>query len=179
MTALPIPAKYEFDDTPKAFKRMLQRKNGNEDEYRKLKHGGDANRKLENRQEKSSFVAKPKNFDLTTNPNTKFLTKVQVQANTKTTNTFASSNTIRAKRKAHLQSRDLKKKLKRHSSSLEYTNANTPGTNPTAFRRDVRDVVQEPPKLHRPRKTFKKVRDSNEEVKSWSEDDELAEEDEE
>lgn len=164
---MPVPQKYEFDDTPKAFKRMLQRKNGDEAEYKKRKNeqAEDAGKgqKGEPKKDKVAY----------TNTKTSNPTISDTSNSSYSKSSPHAINTIRAKRKAHLQARDLKKKLKRGTAALEDSARNQ------TVRRDVREVVQEPPRLHQPKKTFKKVKESTEEIKSWSEDDELAEDDEE
>lgn len=168
-SSLPIPEKYAFDDTPKAFKRMMQRKNSNPSDFKKSKTEEPVS---------ASVVKRTSSFDQPASSNAKIIKSTSAsasQTSTKYTPTASSLaagfKTIRSKRKAHLQSRDLKKKLKRFDSQAEHFLPQS------ALSRDVRDVVQEPPKLHQPKKTFKRVKDDREELKSWSDlEDELEEE---
>lgn len=154
-TLPPVPSSYAFDDTPKAFKRMLQRRNGDQEAYKKSKQEQSFKRTLESTDKP---VHKKQRFhDSHPSPSQP----------SQTTQPALSTGfkTVRAKRKAHLQSRDLKKKLKRFDATRDL---------PTHTRKHVRDVVQEPPKLHQLKKTFKKVKDEKEELKSWSDyEDEL------
>lgn len=163
--ALPVPSSYAFDDTPKAFKRMLQRKNNDQEAYKKSKQ-----------QQADHFPNKrsaEQSLKPTANNQKRSSDKPPSQVLTNTQPLFSLANgfkTVRAKRKIHLQSRDLKKKLKRFDATRELP------LHPSNNRKDVRDVVQEPPKLHQLKKTFKKVKDEREEVKSWSEDEDELEE---
>lgn len=161
-SSLPIPEKYAFDDTPKAFKRMMQRKNFNPSDFKKSKTEDHV---------PASVVKRSSSFDQPASTNAKIVKSTSTSASnlqTSTKHTLTASSlaagfkTIRSKRKAHLQSRDLKKKLKRFDSQSEHFLPQS------ALSRDVRDVVQEPPKLHQPKKTFKRVKDDREELKSWS-----------
>lgn len=168
---LPVPSSYDFDDTPKAFKRMLQRKNGDTEAYKKSKQ-----QQADHHHFKRSAAEQPPVTDKKqkVSDNTQSKSQSQDSNSIKTFTAPASLSlatgfkTVRAKRKAHLQSRDLKKKLKRFDASRELP------SHPSHTRKHVRDVVQEPPKLHQPKKTFKKVKDEREELKSWSDyEDEL------
>ena len=163
-TTLRQPAKYEYDDTPKAFKRMLQRKNGDPTAYKKMKEGN-------NGEEVSKDTANTVNISNTTKiTNTPNISRNNPVKTTTKASTPSGFKTIRAKRKSHLQTRDLKKKLKRYDSHLESTQTISD------LRKDVRDVVQEPPKLHKPKQTFKKMREASETIKSWSDDENLSSE---
>lgn len=154
----PVPSSYAFDDTPKAFKRMLQRKNGDQEAYKKSKQEQSFKRTLESTDQPAH--QKQRFHDSQPSPSQP----------SQTTQPALSTGfkTVRAKRKAHLQSRDLKKKLKRFDATRDLP------FHSTHTRKHVRDVVQEPPKLHQLKKTFKKVKDEKEELKSWSDyEDEL------
>lgn len=161
-TLPPVPSSYAFDDTPKAFKRMLQRKNGDQDAYKKSKQQQQQEVIFKRSSESTktpAAVQKQKTHD--SQPSKPTLSPSQPSLAT-------GFKTVRAKRKAHLQTRDLKKKLKRFDATRELP------IHPTHTRKHVRDVVQEPPKLHQVKKTFKKVKDEKEELKSWSDyEDEL------
>lgn len=171
-TALPVPDSYAFDDTPKAFKRMLQRKQQQELNGYSKNHENHENH--ENRENRKSSEATSENRKSPVNVNHKSPVNYNLSANNnssvntgsiKTASPAAGFKNVRAKRKAHLQARDLKKKLKRFDTQLDLPHHSTSST---ARRRDVRDIVQEPPKLHRPKKVFKKVKDERDELKSWS-----------
>lgn len=152
---------------------MMQRKNANPSDFKKSKTEDYV---------PASVVKRSSSFDQPASSNAKIVKSTStststsaLQTSTKHTPTTSSLaagfKTIRSKRKAHLQSRDLKKKLKRFDSQSEHFLPQS------ALSRDVRDVVQEPPKLHQPKKTFKRVKDDREELKSWSdlEEDEVEE----
>jgi hypothetical protein len=157
---LPVPSSYAFDDTPKAFKRMLQRKNGDQEAYKKSKQQ-QAEVLTTKRSAKDDTIRKS---DISNQPTVTPVNKSSTTAYSAAT----GFKTVRTKRKAHLQARDLKKKLKRFDTTRELP------FHPSNTRKDVRDVVQEPPKLKQPKKTFKKVKDDREELKSWSDyEDEL------
>lgn len=160
--ALPIPEKYGFDDTPKAFTRMMQRKNNEKNNEFKRFKSDEPSPSLQ----ASSVKRKYNEFNhLESSVNTKSQAGPKSSAgNTITPKSNISSGfkTIRSKRKAHLQSRDLKKKLKKFDSSADNH------VSQSSFSRDVRDVVQEPPKLHQPKKAFKKIKDEREKVRAWS-----------
>lgn len=154
---LPVPSSYAFDDTPKAFKRMLQRKNGDQEAYKKSKQ-----------QQAEVLTIKRSAKDDTIGKSSISNDSQTTAATVNKSSTAAGFKTVRTKRKAHLQARDLKKKLKRFDTTRELP------FHPSNTRKDVRDVVQEPPKLQQPKKTFKKVKDDREELKSWSDyEDEL------
>ena len=146
---LPIPAKYGFDDTPKAFTRMMQRKEAMGD-FKRVKSDGpivsSTNTNI------SSLKRSPSPLNIPRIGSTS-ASKASVSSGFKT---------IRSKRKAHLQTRDLKKKLKKFDSQNEHFLPQS------TVARDVRDVVQEPPKLLQPKKTFKKIKEEREMLRSWS-----------
>lgn len=154
---LPVPEKYAFDDTPKAFTRMMQRKNGilfNEEMNKNKKQKLNDNSIMKRSFEHKNFIKDSRKISPSSSSFKKIVESPPLIL-----------SKLRVKRKAHLQARDQKKKLKRSDQILENY-----GTN-HSIRKDVRDVVQEPPKLHQPKKTFKKVRDVKEEVKNWNEED--------
>ena len=156
-SSLPIPEKYKFDDTPKAFKRMMQRKEASGD-FKKVKSD----------EPSVSSSAIKRNYSFDHHSNTKVSKSTPHTAKTSHVGTAAAVSVsagfkiIRSKRKAHLQSRDLKKKLKRFDSQSDHFLPQS------TLSRDVRDVVQEPPKLHQPKKTFKKIKDEREELRAWN-----------
>jgi hypothetical protein len=165
---------YGFDDTPKAFKRMLQRKDEIFGKRNKSSDGIDTSavhhgtkRSFESVDTSKSTVKTSQKLHKAQNVYTTTTTSTNATAATKTKNTATNNKTLRAKRKAHLQSRDLKKKQKRQGNVLDQT------LHGSLRRTDVRDVVQEPPKLAvKPKKTFKRVLDDQAAVKAWEEDDE-------
>ena len=172
VASLTVPSSYAFDDTPKAFKRMLQRKNNDQEAYKKSKQQQADHFTKKRSVEPSSKSADNNQKRVDNSPSlssqSSQSSKFSVTTNTQPLSLANGFKTVRAKRKVHLQSRDLKKKLKRFDATRELP------FHPSNTRKDVRDVVQEPPKLHQPKKTFKKVRDEREELKSWSDyEDEL------
>ena len=154
---------------------MLQRKNGDQETYKKSKQQQADNFSQKRSADIHHKVASNKlvkESDTHPTPTTnKSNPHLHPQKSTPSASLATGFKTIRSKRKAYLQTRDLKKKLKRFDVSRELP------SHPSVTRKNVRDVVQEPPKLHQPKKTFKKVKDEREELKSWSDyEDELEQE---
>ena len=161
---------------------MLQRKNGDREEYKRNKmswgrdtketkrpldspdsHDSRDSRDSRDSHDKPAATKISKLDSSSPDMSTSKSSKYKIASNTNTPAKSASSfKSLRSKRKAHLQTRDLKRKLKKFDAHRDLAQHNS------ISRRDVRDVVQEPPKLHGPKKTFKKVLGAEEEIKSWS-----------
>lgn len=128
---------YEHDDTPKAFKRLMQFKN-----------------KLTEKKN----TPKPTPTLVSSFSKPKPSTSTPAETNSASSNAqslikFAEAGSkLSAKRKAYQKKRDERKRAKKQKSSLErdYQSSRT-------VIKSVRDIVQEPPKLLvKPKKVFKK-----------------------
>jgi hypothetical protein len=138
------PATYQHDDTPKAFKRLMQFKNA------RSQGSVCASVGKANVSNTSSSFANP---NITTaskkTGNEPSLPPKPSQNLIK----FAEAGTkISAKKKAYHKKRDERKRAKKQNSALERDFHNT-----RPVIKNVRDTVQEPPKvLAKPKKVFKK-----------------------
>ncbi len=133
-TSTAQPKTYEHDDTPKAFKRMMQLKT-----KMAMKH-------VTTSTKPTIIYAKPSTVS---KPTSESLASKTAQNLIK----FAESATrISAKKKAYHKKRDDRKRAKKQNSALErdFHSSRT-------IVKDVRDIVKEPPKsLPQPKKVFKK-----------------------
>ena len=131
------PATYEHDDTPKAFKRLMQFK-----------------AKMAQKPAPKPFSpVKPVSYPSTTKKIIATEEAAPVSRTAQSLIKFAEAGSkISEKRKAYLKKRDERKRAKKQNSAVERDFHSS-----RQIIKSVRDVVQEPPKaLVKPKKVFKK-----------------------
>lgn len=194
----PAPSVYEHDDTPKAFRRLMQQKNQRKDyaANQTTQKPASINKDKKNTTITSSdskavrygetfseyntrMIREKKNNNTSASDNKKVSNHPQhlqqhedlqskTQSATKTTSFAEASKSLRKKRKAHLKARDLKKKAQKSNNHADFEDSRN-----VSRARYIKDIVDAPPKLEiKPKKVFKRINE-NVNVPEWSEDDEL------